>query len=100
MEISARCLEATFSLTGEEEAELIEGVERFKYLGIMMERSDDDWLSVLCNISKARQLWGRTVKLLWREGEDLAVSAKFYRAVVQVVLLFGAETWVITEIMM
>ena len=28
--ITARCLEATFSFTGEEEAEIIEGVEVFK----------------------------------------------------------------------
>ena len=31
--IATRCLEAKSSLTGEEEAERIEGVEVFKYLG-------------------------------------------------------------------
>ena len=44
-------------------------------------------------------MWGWLGKLLRREGEDLTVSEKLYHAVVQVVLLFGAETWVITEAM-
>ena len=100
VEIAARCSEATFSLTGEEESERIEGVERFKYLGRLMERSDDYCPSVLRNIRKASQLWGRNGKLLWREGEDPAVSAEFYCVVVQAVLLFGSETWVLKEKMM
>ena len=40
--IAYRCSEATFSLTGEEEAEHIEGVEVFKYLGRLLDQSDDD----------------------------------------------------------
>ena len=40
--IAARCSEATFSIIGEEEVERIEGVEVFKYLGGLMDRSDDD----------------------------------------------------------
>ena len=33
MSIAAKCLEATLSLTGEEEMECIEGVKVLKYLG-------------------------------------------------------------------
>ena len=61
--------------------------------------SDNYWPAVLCNIRKSRQVWGRISKLLWREGADPTVLEKFYHAVVQTVLLFGAETWVITETM-
>ena len=32
--------------------------------------------------------------MLLREGAEPTVSEKFYRAVIQVVLLFGADTWV------
>ena len=99
MAITAKCLEATFSLTGEDEAERIKGVGRFKYLGKMLDQSDDDWKSVLHNIRKARQVWGRLGKLLRREWAELTVPEKFYLTVVQAVLLFGAETWVLTEIM-
>ena len=45
-------------------------------------------------------MWGKIEKLLWREGAKPAVSEKFHSAVVQAVLLFGEETWVITETMM
>ena len=36
------------------------------------------------------------MRILSREGADKRVSGKFFKAVVQVVLLFGAETWVLT----
>ena len=75
-------------------------MERFKFLGRLIDRSDDDWPAVLRNIRKARQVWGRLGNLLWREGAEPEVSGKFYRAVVQAVLLFGAETWVLMETMM
>ena len=59
VEITDRCLEATFSLTREEEAERIKGVEVFKCLGRILNRSDNNWPSFLCNISKARHVWVR-----------------------------------------
>ena len=36
--IAARCLKATFRLTGQEEAEFIEVVEVLKHLGLMLDR--------------------------------------------------------------
>ena len=42
-------------------------------------------------------MWGRIGELLWREGADQTVSEKFYCVLVQEVILFGAETWVLTE---
>ena len=59
MAIADRCLEATFSLTGEEDAERIKGVEVFKCLGRILDRSDNNWPSFLRNISKARHVWVR-----------------------------------------
>ena len=63
-------------------------MERFKYLGILIDRSDDDWTAVLRNIKKARNVWGRIGKLLRREVLEPAASVKFYCAVVNAVLLF------------
>ena len=40
----------------------------------------------------ARLVWGRLGELLRREGADPKVAEIFYRAVIQAVLLFGAET--------
>ena len=75
-------------------------MKRFKYLGRLLDRSDDDRPAVLHNIRKARQVWGWLGKLLRREGSEPVVSEKFYRAVVQAVLLFGEETWVFMETIM
>ena len=85
---------------GGKEAECIKGVEVFKYLEIMLDRSDDDWPSVQCNTMKARHVWGRLGELLQREWAESAVLEKFYRAVVQAVLLFGVETLVLMATMM
>ena len=40
--IASRCEGAAFSLTGEDDSECIEGVETFKYLGRILDRSVDD----------------------------------------------------------
>ena len=87
--IASRYMEASLSLTGEDKAECIEGAETFKYLGRMLEQSDEDWPEVRKNVDKACQVWSQLGKLLRREGAELQVSAMFYRAVVQSVLLFG-----------
>ena len=88
-----------FSLTGEDEAEHTEGVGRFKYLGRLLDRSDNDCPEVPHNTRKARQVWGRLGKIIWTEGAETTVPAKFYRAVVQAMILFGAEKWMITKTM-
>ena len=59
--------------------------------------TDDDWPAVAGNINKARRSWGRLAWVLGREGADPKMSRTFYIAVTQQVLLFGAETWVITR---
>ena len=64
-----------------------------------MDRSDDDWVAVLWNVGKARRVWNRLGKLIRWEGEDPRVSAMFYRAVFQTVILLGVETWVLSEAM-
>ena len=49
------------------------------------------------NLRKARVTWGRLARILGREGADPKVSRNFYIAVTQQVLLFRAETWVLTK---
>ena len=89
--ITSRCAEETFSLAGDDETGCIEDVNNFKYLGRILEWSDDDWSAVRRNFRKARQVWSLLRKLLQRERADLLVSAIFYQEVVQTVLIFGAE---------
>ena len=100
VEISANCMGATFSLTGVDRVECFEGVESFKYLGRILHQAHDDWPEVLCNIWRARKVLERLGKLLRQERADLRILAKFYRAVVQAVLLLGLETWVLMAAML
>ena len=62
-----------------------------------MTAGDDDWIAVVGNLGKSRKSWGRLSRVLGREGSDPKVSGNFYKAVAQVVLIFGAETWVLTQ---
>ena len=75
---------------------LIKNVTDFKYLGRVMEEGNEDWPTVVGNLGKARRSWGGLDRVLGREGAYPKVSRSFYTAVAQTVLLFGAETWVLT----
>ena len=67
-------------------------MDSFNYLGQVLHWTDKYWPVVICNIWRSRQVWGRLGEFLRREVVDLIISAKFYRAVVQVVILFGSKT--------
>ena len=75
--IASRCVEASFTLTVEEEAECIEEEKSFKYLGRMLNQSDNDWLAVRRNVGKACRVWSRLEKLLRKEGAEPRVSTMF-----------------------
>ena len=68
----------------------------FRYLGRVFAAVDGYWLAVVGNLVKARNSWGRLSRILIREGAYPKVLRHFYKAVSLLVLLFGAETWVLT----
>ena len=61
-----------------------------------MTAGDDDWPAVAGNLAKARKSWGRLQGILRREGATPRILGNFFKAVLQQVLLFGSETWVVT----
>ena len=65
-------------------------------MGRVVTAGYDDWPAVVGNIQKARKSWGRLLRVLIREGEDLKVSGHIFKAVTQAVFFWGAETWVLT----
>ena len=75
----------------------MEGVTEFSYLGRLLMAMDNEWPAVAGNIKKTRRIWGRLAKVLGREGADPKVSHTFYIYVKQQLLLFGADTWVLTK---
>ena len=74
----------------------IDTVIKFKYLGRVMTAGDDDCPAVAGNLINVWKSWGRLTKIFIREVADMKVSGNFFKAVVQQVLLVGAETWVLT----
>ena len=84
-----------FNIDREEGDNRVENVPTFRYLGGPIYQMDDDWPAVRQNITRARSVWGRLGTLLRWEGADPKVSESFYRAVVQAILLYGSETWVL-----
>ena len=61
-----------------------------------MSSNNDEWPAVVGNLVKARKSWGRMQGILRREGATTRILGNFFKAVAQQVLLFGAETWVVT----
>ena len=99
VEIAARCGEMEFSLEGGEEEERVYHVATFQYMGRPLDQTDDNWPAVQWIIMRARSVWGRLGTLLLREGSDPRVAEMFYRAVVQEILMYGSETWVLLAAM-
>ena len=86
-------LERAFEAYGEP----INNVLEFRYMGRVLTAGDKDWLAVLGKLGKARKSWGRLSRVLGQDGADPKVLGNFYKAVAQAVILFGAETWVLTQ---
>ena len=74
--IAYKRLEETLSITGEDEAEYIEGVEVLKYLRRLIYWLDDNCPEFLQNTRKAGQMWVWLGKILRTEGEEPDVLAK------------------------
>ena len=56
---------------------------------------DNDWLTLVRNLARMGAAWKRMTSILIREGEETRVSGFFFKSVIQAVLLFGVETWVV-----
>ena len=75
------------------EGEVLERVESFRYLGRILAHDDEDVRAVRSQIRKARETCARVGQVLQANNTPPKVSAMFYKVVVQLVLLYGSETW-------
>ena len=57
-------------------------VSLFKYFGITLSSTNDDWPAVEQNLRRERGKWGRLAKILVREGKDRRTGGRFYWTVV------------------
>jgi hypothetical protein len=76
--------------------DVLERVEVFWYLGRLLLQDDDDIQAMRSQLCKAHGTWARVGQVLRRENVPPRVSAKFYKAIVQSVLLYGSKTWVLS----
>ena len=71
-------------------------VTSYKYLGRVLLAVDDNWPAVVNNFSIECKEWVRLNRVLSRNGVNDRTLIHIYLAVVQSVILYGSETWVIT----
>ncbi len=90
---SALALLCQFTVHGE----ALKKAEVFKYLGRMMAQDNNNVQAVRHQLHKARGTWARIGQVLKSENATPRVAAKFYKAVVQAVLLYGSKTWNLTK---
>ena len=69
-------------------------VTSFKYLGQVLTAEYKKWIAVVSYPKRARQKWAWMTRILSREGVYAWTPGNIYLAVVQSVLLYGSETWV------
>ena len=94
-ETQEQAKQVTFNVAGID----IETVSEFKYLGRIFRNDDSDQGAIDYNLSKARKVWGMVSRVLSQERSNPKIMASFYKAVVQSILLYGSESWVLTKIM-
>ncbi len=62
-----------------------------------MAQDDDDIQAIRAQIWKARATWARVGQVLRSENTSPFVAVQFYQAIVQAILLYGSEIWVISQ---
>ena len=78
----------------------IKSTTEFKYLGRILNEKDSDQPAIMYNLQRAREKWGRIGRILSNRGANPKVMGTFYKTIVQSVLLYGSETWVVSKQMM
>jgi hypothetical protein len=56
-----------------------------------------DWLAVTYNLKKAQSCWAQVSRVLTKQHISAKTAGYFYKAVVQSVLLYGCETWFLSQ---
>ncbi len=76
--------------------EVLEWVEDFKYLGRLLAQDDDDIQAIHAQLQKARATWAQVGQVLRSKNAIPHVAVTFYKAIVQAILLYGCEAWVLS----
>ena len=93
-----RCNKAATNVKFQLNGNDIKKVDDFKYLGRIIDNTDDDLKAVENQLKKARATWGRMGKILKiKTDSNIRIMSIFYKVIIQTILLYGSESWVINE---
>ncbi len=65
---------------------------------VALAQDDDDAQAIQQQLQKARGVWACVGQVLHGKNTAPRIAAKFYKAVIQAVLLYGSETWNLTNL--
>ena len=68
----------------------------FPYLGFTVTYNNSYWAALNHNIQKVHRWWSMVGKVVLKTKEMVRVKIILYKVVVQLVLLYGSESWVVT----
>ena len=80
--------------------ETIERVERYTYLGSMINANWDQSEEVRCRIEKARTIFNKKKTFFVSKNLSLKLKIRMVRCYILPVLLYGVEAWTMTEALM
>ena len=76
--------------------QVLEKVDKFRYLGWMFLFHDNEWPSIVRNLQRARRKWVKFYRMLGQERANTRTFGRFYVVVLQSILIFVSDSWVTT----
>ncbi|CAF4751217.1 unnamed protein product [Pieris macdunnoughi] len=77
----------------------LERVSKIRYLGTVIDEKGDHSIEIRCRIEQARNAFSKLKKVLCDKRLNLQVRTRIARCYVFSVLLYGVESWTLTETM-
>ena len=80
--------------------ELLETTAAFTNLDFTLAFNNSDWVALYRNLRKSQQWWWMLKKLLTKTGATVQAQAMMYKSLVQTVLIYESESWVVMDEML
>ena len=64
---------------------------------MILSEDDRDTKAITRKLNIANAGWGRLAGILKRDGADYVTMSRFYLTIVQAILLYGADSWTVTQ---
>ena len=76
-------------------SEPLEPATAFPYLGRTVAYNNSNWAALYHNLWKARRRWGVVGKVVTKTGATVRAQGILYKSIIQSVLLYGSNRWVV-----